>query len=285
MSQAFKSASDFITDNYPIMASVLATILVAWLVTKFGEIIIRKAVRSGVKAAAHRSKLEEEKREKTIEQIIAAALKVLVWPIAFIMILEELGVEITPLLAGAGIIGVALGFGAQNLVKDIIAGMFIISENQYGVGDVVNLDGTSGVVERITLRSTVLRDLDGIVHHVPNGTINRASNFTSEKSGINFNIRVSYDSDIDKVISVVNQVCQSLAEDPEWKDDIIETPAFLRIDDFGDNAIDIKITGIVQPLTQWDVTGELRKRLKSAFDKHGIEIPLPQRVIHHPKSK
>jgi small conductance mechanosensitive channel len=163
--------------------------------------------------------------------------------------------------------------------------LFIIAENQYGVGHVVDLDGTSGQVERISLRATVLRDLNGIVHHVPNGTIDRASNYSSEFSGINLNIGVAYDSDLDTVIKTIDTVCAKMAKEPEWQDTILETPAFLRIDNLGDSAIDVKVVGKVKPLEQWGVTGELRKRIKAAFDKEGIEIPFPQRVIHQAKAE
>lgn len=270
----------FLNNNEKTILVIALVILGAWLIVRFGSKAIRKAVIKGVRSSAHTTKAEERKREETVIQIISGALGIIVWPTALIIIIGQLGVDIGPLVAGAGIIGVALGFGAQSLVKDMISGLFIIAENQYGVGDVVSLDDTAGLVERITLRSTVLRDLDGIVHHVPNGTINRASNFSSEKSGINLNVGVAYDSDLDHVIKVVNRVCKELAKDPDWDKIILETPAFLRVDNFGDSSIDIKITGTVKPLKQWDVTGELRKRLKIAFDKEGIEIPFPQRVIH-----
>lgn len=273
----------WLSDNTDTIIPVLLVFAGAWLAVRFGGIVIRKTVIKSVKASSHSTVAEEKKREETVIQIISGALNIIVWPIAFIIIVGQLGVDIGPLIAGAGIIGVALGFGAQSLVKDVIAGLFIIAENQYGVGDVVDLGGTAGLVEHISLRSTVLRDLDGTVHHVPNGTIDRASNLSSEHSGINLNVGVAYDSDLDHVIEVVNKVCVALAKDPDWESIIIETPSFLRVDNFGDNSVDIKITGTVKPLKQWDVTGELRKRLKIAFDKEGIEIPFPQRVIHKAK--
>lgn len=284
MEEAWTNIESWINSNSSTLWSIGAILVGAWLIVHFGSIAIRKMVIKGVRSSTYKTKAEEKKREETVIQIVSGALKIIIWPLALIIIIGQLGVNIGPLIAGAGVIGLALGFGAQSLVKDIIAGLFIIAENQYGVGDVVDLDGTTGKVEHITLRTTILRDLDGIVHHVPNGTIERASNYSSEHSGINLNVGVSYDSDLDHVIDVVNKVGKSLANDPEWQDQILETLAFLRIDDFGDNSIDIKITGSVKPLKQWDVTGELRKRLKIAFDKEGIEIPFPQRVIHQPKN-
>lgn len=283
MDSIWQDFLSWIYDNRNTVINIAIIIAVTWLLTRFGDLIIRRSVRRMVKAHMHANREEEKKREDTVINIMSGVLKVVAWPMAAIIIIGTLGVNIGPLIAGAGIVGVALGFGAQSLVKDTISGLFIIAENQYRVGDVVQLDETSGMVERITLRKTVLRDLDGIVHHIPNGEITVASNFTSEQSGINLDVGVAYDTDIEKAIKVINRVGESIAEDEHWKDIIIETPSFLRVDNFGDSSIDLKITGTVAPLRQWDVTGELRKRLKVAFDKNGIEIPFPQRVIHQAK--
>lgn len=270
-------------DNQETIIGICIVILITFLITHFGERIIKRAVARTIRSSKHYSRAEELKREKTVSRIIARSLRVLVWPFAALSILSQLGVEVAPLIAGAGIVGLALGFGAQTLVKDMIAGLFIIIENQYGVGDVVEVEGASGVVEDITLRKTTLRNLDGVVHHIPNGTITIASNFSSEFSGVNLNVGVAYDSNLEKVIEVVNEVGREMLDDEEWRAKIIEPPAFLRVDNFGPSAIDIKIVGKVQPLAQWAVTGELRKRLKVAFDKHHIEIPLPQTVVHQSK--
>ncbi len=225
---------------------------------------------------------QSARREDTVIVILRGAARVVVWAMAGLMVLSEVGISIGPLIAAAGVAGVALGFGAQYFIKDIISGLFIILENQYRVGDVVTIDGTSGLVEDITLRMTTLRDLDGVVHHIQNGVASKTSNMTKELSSVNLNIGISYDTNLEKVIKVVNDVGDDLANDPEWKDDIVEAPNFLRVDDFADSAVIIKILGETQPARQWDVTGELRKRLKIAFDKHGIEIPFPQRVVHTP---
>ncbi len=200
------------------------------------------------------------------------------------MVVAQLGVNIAPLIAGAGVIGLAIGFGAQSMVKDVIAGLFIVAENQYRVGDVVQFDHeTIGQVISLSLRVTVLRDLDGIEHHIPNGAITITSNYSKEFSGINLDLGVAYDTDLNKAIDVINKVGDDLSKDKAWKDLILEKPQFLRVDNFGDNSIDIKITGTVKPLKQWSVTGELRKRIKIAFDEANIEIPFPQRVIHESK--
>ncbi len=177
----------------------------------------------------------------------------------------------------------ALGFGGQYLIRDLISGMFIIMENQYRIGDVIKVGTTAGIVEDITLRMTTLRDLDGTVHHIPHGEVTQVSNLTKTFARVNLDIGISYNANIEHVIEVVNRVCQELAEDPDWKDKIIETPKFIRVSDFADSSVIIKILGDTKPLEQWDVAGELRKRLKIAFDNEGIEIPFPQRVIHQAK--
>jgi len=197
------------------------------------------------------------------------------------MILSELGIAIGPLMAAAGVVGIAFGFGGQYLIKDLISGLFIIFENQYRVGDVIKVGAAGGMVEDITLRVTTIRDLDGTVHHIPHGEITTVSNMSKKFARINLNIGVAYDADLEKVISVVNTVGDELAEDSKWKDLILSKPQFLRVDNFGDSSVDIKILGETKPLKQWEVTGELRMRLKIAFDREGIEIPFPQRVVHN----
>jgi len=276
-----KAVEPWINQHQSTLVSVVFIFVGAWLIMHFGDLAIKKAVAKGVKLSDYKSTIEEKKRRKTVEQILSGVLRFIVWPLAIMLVIAQLGVEIGPLIAGAGIVGLAVGFGAQSLVKDIIAGLFIIVENQYGVGDVVQIAGITGQVKRITLRKTVLRDLDGIVHHIPNGAIDKASNYSSEYSGINLNVSVAYDTNIDKVTKIVNKVDEIMAKDPAWKDDIIEVPSFLRVDRLGDSSMDIKITGTVKPLKQWDVTGELRKRIKEAFDKENIIIPYPQTVVHY----
>jgi len=198
-----------------------------------------------------------------------------------LMILQEIGVPIGPILAGAGIVGIAIGFGGQYVIRDLISGFFIILENQYRIGDVVSFDGTSGLVEDISLRMTTLRNQDGTVHHIPHGEIKKVSNLSKDFARINLNMNISYSANLEQVIAVVNRVGMELAEDPLFKPHIIKPPQFLRIEDFGDSSVIIKILGETQPLMQWELTGELRKRLKIAFDKEGIEIPYPQRVVRH----
>lgn len=263
---------------------IVAIIFIAYFIRGSIGIFVGKLVRKIVVSDHFLSKEAEKKREDTLIRIFSTSAAILIWILALLMVLQEIGLAIAPLLAAAGIAGLAFGFGGQYLIRDLISGLFIIMENQYRIGDVVCFDGTCGLVEDISLRMTTLRDLDGIVHHVPHGEIKKVSNLSKYFARVNLNIGISYDSNLEQVISVVNKVGQELANDPDWKEFIIKSPQFLRVDDFGDSAIIIKILGETKPLKQWDVTGELRKRIKIAFDKEGIEIPFPQRVIHEAKS-
>lgn len=266
----------------------LVIILVSILLRRILITISNTAVHRGLKAENFNSEREKKQQEDTLNSVLHYVITVVIGAIVILTLLSEIGIDITALVATAGIAGIALGFGAQSIVKDYLAGMFILAENQYRIGDVVRLSGTTevtGSVERITLRQTVLRDLDGEVHYVPNGSIGVASNMTMEHSNVNLDIGVDYSTDIEKLEKVINEVGNKLASEEEWKDKIIDPPTFLRVNDFADSYIEIKITGKTQPLKQWAITGELRKRLKIAFDKNGIEIPFPQRVIHQAKEK
>lgn len=259
----------------------------AMIAHNFAMKAVRKLIKRSIKSENFKSKREEKQREDTLISTTNTAVRVIIWAIAGLLLLAEFGINIGPLLAGAGIAGVALGFGAQSMVEDFLAGFFILSENHYRVGDVIEINQTvSGTVESVSLRETVLRDLDGMVHHVSNGEIKIATNMTMEFANVNLDVGVGYDTDIEKLEKVINDVGNELSKSAIWGDDIIEPPQFLRVDAFADSAIVVKITGRTQPMKQWGITGELRKRLKIAFDKNGIEIPFPQRVIHEvPKQK
>jgi len=278
---------DFFNNLYDVVFAWLAahslTLLLivagALLAQHFSGRVITKLVRRFIKQG-RQTKMAEEKRENTLIQVLSGAAYIIIWLIALMMILSEMGIAIGPLIAAAGIAGLAFGFGGQYLIRDLISGMFIILENQYRTGDVVCFDKTCGLVEHLTLRMTTLRDLSGTVHHVPHGEVHTVSNLSKGYSRVNLDIGVAYDSDIEHVIEVVNRVGNEMSEDASWKEHILKAPAFLRVDDFADSAIVIKILGDTTPIMQWDVTGELRKRLKVAFDKEGIVIPFPQRVVH-----
>ncbi|MEX2340809.1 MAG: mechanosensitive ion channel family protein [Candidatus Paceibacterota bacterium] len=253
--------------------------MVALVAQHFSGKLIEKFIRRLVKQGPQ-TRQAEEKRENTLIQVVNGAVYIVVWLVATMMFLSEVGIAIGPLLAAAGVAGLALGFGGQYLIRDLISGIFIILENQYRAGDVVCFDKTCGLVEHMTLRMTTLRDLSGTIHHVPHGEVHTVSNLSKGFSRVNLDIGVAYDSDLDHVIEVVNRVGKELSEDPKWSEHILKAPEFLRVDDFADSAIIIKILGDTTPIMQWDVTGELRKRLKIAFDKEGITIPFPQVVVH-----
>ena len=257
----------------------------AWLLTNILSRIIIRTVRVAVVADETTSKEGEKKREDTLIRIFNGALRIVILILAIMMILQEVGLKIGPLIAGAGIIGLAVGFGGQYLIRDIISGFFLILENQYRIGDSIDINGTGGLVEDISLRKTTLRDMNGTVHHIPHGEIKIVSNLSKSYARVNLNIGISYKSDLEHAISVINRTGMELAEDHLYRDSVISPPQFLRVNDFTDSAVVLKILGVTKPLKQWEITGELRKRLKIAFDREGIEIPFPQIVIHQIKSQ
>ncbi len=261
-------------------ARVIAVIAVAIVVDFALHRIIPHALRIAVERQMKEVPEEEvEQRVRTLASVFTGTGRLIILLVALLTLLPLAGINIAPLLAGAGIVGIALGFGAQSLVKDVISGLFILLDNQFSKGDVVTLAGISGLVEDVGLRRTVLRDLDGVVHYVPNGEISVASNLTQEYSRVNLNVGVSYSEDLDHVMRVIDRVGEEMAADAEWGQHIISPPKSLRVDNFGDSGIEIKILGDTKPIQQWAVMGELRRRLKKAFDEEGIEIPYPHRVM------
>jgi small-conductance mechanosensitive channel len=259
-----------------ILIILVAGIILWFLIQR----LIPPLVNRTVEKTKGETKKGLEKRTNTLVGVLIGISRVIIVVVVLLMILNEAGVPIGPMLAGFGIAGVAVGFGAQYLIRDLIAGIFILWENQYRVGDVAMVGGVAGLVEDVTLRKTVLRDLDGIVHHVPNGEIRVASNYSRHFSRVNLNVSVSYGTDLDRAISVINRVGEELTADKNWQGRIITPPIALRVDNLGDSGIDIKITCDVKPLEQWAVTGELRLRLKKAFDAEGIEIPWPHTKLY-----
>jgi small conductance mechanosensitive channel len=223
---------------------------------------------------------EMEKRARTVSMLIRRTLTTIVWAIAFVMILREAGFDIAPMLAGAGVLGLAIGFGAQNLVRDVISGLFLLVENQIRVGDVAIVNGTGGAVEEVNLRTTILRGLDGTVHIFPNGTITTLSNMTHTFSYYLLDTGVAYKEDTDAVIEVLKSVAAELAAEPDYAEAILEPLEVLGVDSFADSAVIIKSRIKTKPIEQWRVGRELNRRIKQAFDREGIEIPFPQRTLH-----
>ncbi|MBA7647888.1 hypothetical protein ES703_55667 [subsurface metagenome] len=257
---------------------IFAIILVGWFVYKILGIIMPIFVRRYVteKGKKHRTKGYIKQRSNSLGGVVTQALGIFIVIVVLFMILSELGVDITPLLAGAGIAGIAIGFAAQNSIRDLIGGFVIMMEDHYNVGDVVKVADITGNVEELGLRRTVLRDLKGILHVIPNGEIRVSSNYTRSMSRAFFEVGVAYKEDLDRVMELVRKTWEELAKDPDWEGKIIsKTPWLLRVEEFGDSGITIRAVGDTRPMQQWAVMGELRRRIKRVFDEEGIEIPWP----------
>ena len=267
-------------DALAVLLIVVAALVGIWLVRR----AVGLAVRSLIAQRADEDEslmtaADLERRMGTLEVLADRLATVVIALIALLMILSKFEVDIGPAIAGLGVVGIAVGFGAQTLVRDWLAGIFIVLENQYSVGDVVSIAGVDGVVEGFSLRRTVLRNLDGTVHSVPNGQIIVASNMTRGWARVNLDISVAYDTDIDRATDVIDRVGDALKADAEWSEKIIEPPKVMRVNALGDSAVTLKILGQVLPAEQWGVAGELRKRILSAFAREGIEIPYPHQVL------
>ena len=264
---------------------ILLIVAIALVLARASQLFVRGIVKALMDreategTAQELSAVELKKRMDTIDQLGGRVLRFFVIVIAGLMILRTFGLDIGPAIAGLGIVGIAVGFGAQSLVKDYLNGSLILIENQFSKGDVIRIAGVSGTVEDFSLRRTTLRDLDGVVHSVPNGEIGVASNLTRVWSRINLDVTVAYGTDIDKAIEVVDAVGRTMASDPAWTRRVLETPRVDRVAAFAEYGVTLKILGTVRAPDQWSAAGELRKRLLVAFKENGIEIPRPQRVV------
>ena len=223
---------------------------------------------------------EREKQAATLGKVIRNITRILVWGVAVMMVLKELGIDIGPILAGVGLMGLAVGFGAQSLVKDFLAGMFVLIENQYNVGDVIKVAGASGLVEKITLRATTRRDHEGNVHIIPNGTIGVVTNKTRQWSRFVLDIGVAYKENVDEVMGVLKEIGDELAADSKFASRITAPLEVLGVQDFADSAVIIRVMFTTQPVKQWTVGREFRRRVKNTFDAKGIEIPFPHTTIY-----
>jgi len=241
---------------------------------------IKENVLEVMRRHASGSEIEMTKRADTLASIIRKTLVTVLWFVAIMTALRQLGFDLAPILAGAGVAGVALGFGAQSIVKDVISGFFLLIENQIRVNDVCVLNGTGGLVEEINLRTTVLRSLDGVVHIFPNGSITSISNMTREFSFYVFDVGVAYKEDTDKVSEVLHEVSAEMMEDEKFKDSILEPLEVLGVDKFADSAVVVKARIKTQPIQQWSVGREMNRRIKKKFDERGIEIPFPHMSLY-----
>lgn len=259
---------------------VLIIILGGWVaqivIAKFSRRVLNSVITS--KFTSSRSDTGRDKRISTLHQVLVKTSAVFIFLAVVLMVFVEMGINITPILTGAGILGIAVGFGAQDIVKNLFHGIFILLEDQYSEGDVVSLAGISGTVEEFDLRRTVLRDLDGTQHHIPNGEITVSSNKTKGWSNIHMNIGIGYSTDLKKITEVVNNEGSALQSAHA---NVIEPPRLVGVEEFGDSAIIVKIIGKVQPGHQWELSRELRRMLKEAFERENIEIPFPHQVEIH----
>jgi small conductance mechanosensitive channel len=219
-------------------------------------------------------------RAETIGLVLRSIVVALVWSVASLLILGQLDIDLAPLIAGAGIGGIALGFGAQTVVKDFLSGLFMLIEDQYGVGDIVDLGPATGTVEKVSLRSTTIRDVQGTVWHIPNGEILRVGNFSQLWSRALIDVEVAYDTDLDFAQGVIQRVADELWEDAAWGgDEVMERPEVWGVQSLGASSVAIRLVVKTEPSQQWAVERELRMRLKSALDDAGIEIPFPQQTV------
>jgi moderate conductance mechanosensitive channel len=223
--------------------------------------------------------LRSAARATTLSHLLRSATSVVVWTIAGVMILGELGVALGPLIAGAGIAGVALGFGAQSLVKDFISGTFMLIEDQYGVGDIIDAGEATGTVEAVSLRTTRLRDVNGTVWHIPNGNILRIGNMSQQWARALLDVSLATDTDVDHAQDVIKRVADSVWNDAEWHGEILEEPEVWGVERLGPDAIVIRLVVKTKPAEQFTVMRELRRRLLEAFTVEGVELPDPGRVV------
>jgi small-conductance mechanosensitive channel len=266
-----------------VLPSILLILIVAFIASYLVKKILHRAsavIAGNLKRTGRLDPGELDKRVSTLTGILSASVRLILWLVIVMMILRRFGLDVAPIIAGAGIIGLAVGFGAQELVRDFIAGFFILMENQVRTGDVAVINGTGGVVEQVGLRTLVLRDVSGVVHVFQNGKINSLSNMTKEWSAIVFDIGVAYKEDTDRVVSIMESVAADLRTDETLGPDITEDLEVFGVDAFGDSAVVIKARLKTKPIRQWAVGREYRRRLKYAFDREGIEIPFPHRTIY-----
>ncbi len=223
--------------------------------------------------------VRSSQRAKAMGSALRSVATFVVWTVAVLLVLGEVGLDLGPLIAGAGVAGVALGFGAQNIVKDFLAGLFIVVEDQIGVGDIVDLGPATGTVEAVTLRITRIRDVEGVVWFVPNGEIHRVGNMSQEWSRALLDIAVAYDTPVEQATDVIQRVADDVWRDPEWSGRLLAEPEVWGVEQFAADAVLIRLVMKTAPLEQWAVQREVRRRLKLAFDEAGIEIPFPQRTV------
>ncbi|GIX22559.1 MAG: hypothetical protein KatS3mg121_1342 [Gammaproteobacteria bacterium] len=264
--------------------AIVVVMIATWVALRFSGLLVERFRRFRLEAARQDAPAdaagEAEKRINTLAGILHAALRIGVWTVAAMVVLRTMGIEIGPILAGAGIVGLAVGFGAQELVRDVISGFFILLENQLRTGDVAVINGTGGLVEKIGLRTIILRDFSGVVHVIQNGKIDTLANMTHEWSAAVLDIGVAYKEDVDRVMAIMRRVAEELEQDPTFGPLILEPLEIAGVEAFADSAVVIRARYKTKPMQQWAVAREYRRRLKKAFDEAGVEIPYPHRSLY-----
>jgi len=273
-------AREWIVTELPGLLIIIVVMLIIFKTFSFTlkKVKMRMIARAG--KAKDKDAGEVEKRINTLVDILKGIVKIVLWTIFIMIALKKFGVDIGPILASVGIIGVAIGFGAQELVRDFISGFFILLENQVRTGDVAAINGTGGLVEKIEMRTITLRDFSGIVHVFQNGKINTLSNMTREWSAMVFDVGVAYKENVDTVMEVMREVGEELQNDANFKKAFYEPIEIFGLDQFGDSALVIKARIKTKPSQQWTIGREYRRRLKAAFDARNIEIPFPHTTIY-----
>ena len=273
----FRLDWDTIVPNALEVALIVAFVYAAYKATL---VILKRIIQREVEEDDPLVKRLRQQRVQTVASMVGNVALVVFIVIGIITSLEAIGVPIGPLLASVGVLGLAVSFGAQSLVKDMISGTFMLLEGQFGIGDVVRIGDVAGAVERITLRTTILRDLHGAVHIIPNGEITRVTNLTKAWSRSVLDIGVGFNEDVDRVITVLQDEAERLHQDPEWGALLLEPPQVLGVDSFTDSAVVIRVTAKTLPEKQWDVGRELRRRIKKRFDAEAISIPYPHVTLY-----
>jgi small-conductance mechanosensitive channel len=275
-----RSAAWLIGKPLAILGIVVIAILVRWLATKAIDRVVKRAETTplpGLKQTHNR----RAQRARSLGTLLKSITTTVIFGIAFVMVLSEVGMNVAPILASAGVLGLAIGFGAQNLVKDFLSGVMMMIEDQYGVGDAVDLGEAVGTVENVGLRVTRVRDVDGTVWYVRNGEILRVGNQSQNWARTVLDISVSYAEDLDHVREVLADVAHGLWDDEDYKDVIIEEPEVWGVQTLAPDGVVVRVTLKTAPMEQWNVAREMRERIKARFDHEGIEMALPQRVVWH----
>ena len=273
--------SEVVTEQQLVVAGirVLLVIVIALVALNVTSWIANRIDRKMIERGELKPS-EGVKRRRTLTNIVKYSINTLILLVTVITILHETGVDITPILAGAGIMGIVIGLGTQNLMRDVLGGMFVLMEHQYDVDDVISVAGVRGKVEKVTLRMTRLRDVEGSVHFVPNGQASVVTNLTKEWTRAKLDVEVAYKENVDRVIAVLKEVGEEMGADPEWQSFLLDPAEVPGVQLLGESGVQVRIFFKTQPEQKWNVTRELRRRIKNRFDAEGIEIPFPHRTVY-----